>query len=59
VHNSVLSVMSCVKEGDCVSEVHYDVVVQAMREMELNSQTLFLYLDEMVQEANPDIPIHI
>jgi len=59
VHNSVLSVMSCVKEGDCVSEVHYDVVVQAMREMELNSQTLFLYLDEMVQEANPDRPIHI
>ncbi len=57
VHNSVQSIIPCAGAGDCVSEKNYDRIVKAMHEMEINSLQLFAYLDEMVQEANPNIRI--
>jgi methyl-accepting chemotaxis protein len=55
IHNSVLSVIQCAETGDCISEKNYDKILKAMQEMELNSQELFLDLDEMVKEANPNM----
>ena len=57
VHQSVFSVIGCTANGDCISGKNFHQLVKAMAEMETSSKELFIILDDMVKEDNPDIGI--
>lgn len=57
VHNNVLSAISCTRNADCISVKNFNKLVKEMASMELSSQELFIHLNNMVQEANPDIKV--
>jgi methyl-accepting chemotaxis protein len=52
LHNEVLNVLHCVKDGTCLSDDMFETITQAMAKMEKNSVELFELLDQLVIEAN-------
>ena len=57
VHNSVHRAVECAHKGNCLSQDNFDKLINTMMVMEDNSHQLFIYLDDMVKEANPHIKI--
>ncbi|MBU0632781.1 CZB domain-containing protein [bacterium] len=57
VHNHVIKAVGCATRGDCLCPKNMDNLVTEMFAMEKNSRELFVYLDEMVKEANPNVKI--
>lgn len=57
VHNHVIKAVQCATRGDCLSPENFDNLVKEMLEMENNSKELFIHLDNMVKEANPDVEV--
>lgn len=55
VHNSVHRAVECAVQGNCLAHENFDKLVNTMKIMEDNSHQLFIYLDDMVKEANPHI----
>lgn len=57
VHNHVIKAVQCALRGDCLSPSNTDNLLKEMFAMEQNSKELFVYLDDMVKEANPTVEI--
>uniref|UniRef100_UPI003F6341E9 CZB domain-containing protein n=1 Tax=Hydrocurvibacter sulfurireducens TaxID=3131937 RepID=UPI003F6341E9 len=57
VHSHVIKAVQCAIKGDCLSPKNFDNLITEMFAMENNSKELFLYLDDMVKEANPDLKV--
>lgn len=54
VHNRVNGVLPCIETQSCLQEENIGHIVDELIEMEKNSDKLFVLIDEMVGEANPD-----
>lgn len=55
VHEMALKTVSCATHQDCLIEKNQNMIVKNMSSMEQSSKELFVLLDAMVEEANPEI----
>ncbi len=54
VHNRVNGVLPCTETESCLEEENIGHIVNELIEMEKSSEKLFVLIDEMVKEANPN-----
>ncbi|MBU1658401.1 CZB domain-containing protein [bacterium] len=57
VHHAVLDTVPCASKADCLLEKNKDRIVKNMNMMENSSRELFILLDNMVDEANPNVSL--
>jgi len=57
VHHEVLNTVKCATHTDCLLHTNKEKIVQSMSNMEKSSQELFVLLDNMVMEANPNVTL--
>ena len=55
VHNKVLQSLACVEENTCSEMKNRGKIVQNIIEVEESSSQLFILLDELVRECNPNL----
>lgn len=57
VHHAVLDTVPCAVRSDCLMSENKAKILKNMSSMEKSSQELFILLDNMLVEANPDVSI--
>ena len=57
VHDMILEIIPCAIRGDCLVPKNKTQIVNNMEVMEKSSKKLFVLLDDMVTEANPNVTI--
>ena len=57
VHHAVLDTVPCATRKDCLASDSKDKIIKNMYAMERSSQELFLHLDNMLIEANPNVSL--
>jgi methyl-accepting chemotaxis protein len=57
LHTMALETISCAVRKDCLITKNKDAVIKKMATMEQSTKELFMHLDAMIVEANPDVKL--